>query len=187
MKILQRTFYSFLTVIDAQPCPTLCDPKDWGPPSSSVHGILQARILEWVAVPFSRRFSQPRDQTQVSLMAGIFFIVWVTREALSWQYTDLNAWRAKQLSPLKIPKEKRRTALQFPWHMLTHEQRYHTLGEGSYGQFDIGHENTDFLNDSEKRGMFIPEDMNQDQSETARSSHQCVTTKKKKKKKSGNS
>ena len=67
--------------------------------------------------------------------------------------------------------------------MLTHEQRYHTLGEGSYGQFDIGHENTDFPNDSEKRGMFIPEDMNQDQSETARSSHQCVTTKKKKKKK----
>ena len=106
MKILQRTFYSFLTVIDAQPCPTLCDPKDWSPPSSSVHGILQARILEWVAVPFSRRFSQPRDQTQVSLMAGIFFIVWVTREALSWQYTDLNAWRAKQLSPLKIPRKK---------------------------------------------------------------------------------
>ena len=48
-----------------QLCPTLCDPMD-----SSVHGILQARILEWVAFPFSRGSSQPRDQTQVSHIAG---------------------------------------------------------------------------------------------------------------------
>ena len=45
----------------SQSCPTLCDPKDY-----TVHEILQARILEWVAFPFSRRTSQPRDQTQVS-------------------------------------------------------------------------------------------------------------------------
>ena len=51
------------------------------PPGSSVHGILQARILEWVAVPFSRASSQPRKWTQVSHIAGRFFTVWATREA----------------------------------------------------------------------------------------------------------
>ena len=47
-----------------------CDPVDCRPPDSSVHGILQARILEWVAIAFSRGSSQPRDQTQVSHVAG---------------------------------------------------------------------------------------------------------------------
>ena len=51
----------------AQSCPTLCDPMDY-----TVHGILQASILVWVAVPFSRGFSQPRDQAQVSHIAGRF-------------------------------------------------------------------------------------------------------------------
>ena len=46
----------------------------------SVHGILQARILEWVAIPFSRGFSWPRDRTQVSSIAGRFFTIWATRE-----------------------------------------------------------------------------------------------------------
>ena len=50
-------------------------------PGSSVHGILQARILGWVAFPFSRGSSQPRDQTQVSRIAGGLFTVWATREA----------------------------------------------------------------------------------------------------------
>ena len=49
-----------------QSCPTLYDPMDYGLPGSSVHGILQARILEWAAVPFSKGCSQPRDRTQVS-------------------------------------------------------------------------------------------------------------------------
>jgi len=44
-----------------QSCPTLCDPTDCSPPGSSVHGILQARILEWVAISFSRASSRPRD------------------------------------------------------------------------------------------------------------------------------
>ena len=60
----------------AQLCPTLYDPMDY-----TVHGILQARILDWVAFPFSRGSSQPRDQTQVSLIAGRFFTSWATREA----------------------------------------------------------------------------------------------------------
>ena len=57
-------------------CPTLCDPTD-----CIVHGILQARILEWVAFPFSRGSSQPRDRTQVSRIAAWFFTSWATREA----------------------------------------------------------------------------------------------------------
>ena len=51
------------------------------PGCSSVLGILQARILEWIAIPFSRGSSQPRDQTQASLIAGRFFTIWATREA----------------------------------------------------------------------------------------------------------
>ena len=50
----------------AQLCPTLCNPMDGSPPGSYVHGIFQARILEWVAISFSGRSSQPRDRTQVS-------------------------------------------------------------------------------------------------------------------------
>ena len=68
-------------------CPALCDPMDSNLPDSCVHGILQARILEWVAVPFSRGSSQPRDQTQVFRIAGRFFTVWAIREffiAYSW-------------------------------------------------------------------------------------------------------
>ena len=60
----------------AQSCPTLCDPME-----HIVHGILQGRILEWVAFPFSRGSSQPRDWTQVSHIAGGVFTSWATREA----------------------------------------------------------------------------------------------------------
>ena len=66
---------------------TLCDPMDCNLPGSPVHGILQARILEWVAVPFSGGSSQPRDRTQVSCIAGRFFTIWATREALVWLYS----------------------------------------------------------------------------------------------------
>ena len=72
---------SFLICEVAQSCPTLCNPMDCSPPGSSIHGILQARILEWVAISFSRGSSQPRDQTQVSCVAGRRFNLWVTREA----------------------------------------------------------------------------------------------------------
>ena len=55
-------------------------PRECSPPGSSVHGILQATTLEWVAIPFSRGSSWPRDQTQVSCTTGRFFTIWVTRE-----------------------------------------------------------------------------------------------------------
>ena len=58
-----------------QSCPTLCDPMDY-----TVPGILQTEVPEWVAFPFSRGSSQPRDQIQVSRIAGGFFTSWTTRE-----------------------------------------------------------------------------------------------------------
>ena len=64
-----------------QPCLTLCNPVDCSPPGSSVHVILQARILEWVAITFSRGSFWSRNQGQVSCTAGRFFTVWATREA----------------------------------------------------------------------------------------------------------
>ena len=67
-------------VLVTQPCLTLCDPMDYSLPGSSVHRILQARILEWVAIHFSRGSSRPRDQTQVSSIADTFFTIWATRE-----------------------------------------------------------------------------------------------------------
>ena len=56
-----------------QLCPTLCDPIDGSSPGSSVPGILQARILEWFAISFSRGSSQPRGQTHIFCIAGGFF------------------------------------------------------------------------------------------------------------------
>ena len=69
-------------VLATQFCLTLCEPMNCSLPGSSGHGILQARILEQAAIPFSRRTSSSRDQTQVSYDAGGFFTVWATREAL---------------------------------------------------------------------------------------------------------
>ena len=71
---------TFLKALVAQSCQSLCDSMDCSPTGSSVHGILQARILEWVAIPFSRGSSRPKDQTQVSCTEGRFFAVWATRK-----------------------------------------------------------------------------------------------------------
>ena len=65
----------------AQPCLTLCDPLDCSLPGSSIRGILQARILKWVAYPFSRGTSCPRNRNRVFCIAGGFFPSWATREA----------------------------------------------------------------------------------------------------------
>ena len=69
-----RTEVSEVKVL--QSCPGPCNPVDY-----TVQEILQARILEWVAFLFSRGSSQPRDRTQISLIAGRFFTSWATREA----------------------------------------------------------------------------------------------------------
>ena len=70
-------------VLVTQSCPTLCNPMDWGPWGSSLHGILQARRLEWVAIPFSRESSCPRDWTWVPWMAGRFFTYCLSHQGIS--------------------------------------------------------------------------------------------------------
>ena len=75
----------------SQSCPTLCDPMNY-----TVHGILQARILQWAAFPFSRGSSQPRDRTQVSHIASGFFTSWATREAPMVKKTTCQRRRHKR-------------------------------------------------------------------------------------------
>ena len=67
----------------AQSCPTLCDPMDCSLPGSSVHGIFQAIVLEWIAISFSRGSSRPRGWTLVSHIVDRCFTAWATREVLS--------------------------------------------------------------------------------------------------------
>ena len=83
----RRQSLIFIVVLKVtQLCLTLCNLMDYSLPEASVHGILRARILEWVAIPFSGGSSWPRDWTQVSCIAGrffffFFFTAWATREA----------------------------------------------------------------------------------------------------------
>ena len=77
-----HTPLKLIKYLHTQLCLTLCDPVNCSPPGSSVRAILQTRILEWVAIPFSRGSSQPRDWNGVSYIAGRFFSISVTREAL---------------------------------------------------------------------------------------------------------
>ena len=73
------TFFSVIWGV-TQSCLTLCDPMDYSLPGSSIHGIFHAKILEWVAISFSKRSSQPRDWTQVSHIVVRRFTVWATGE-----------------------------------------------------------------------------------------------------------
>ena len=74
-------YMSELMFYSSKSCPIPCDPMDCSLPGSSVPGILQGRILEWVAMPSSRGSSQPRVRTEVSHIAGGFFTIWATKEA----------------------------------------------------------------------------------------------------------
>ena len=76
----ERELILKMCVLVTQSCLTLCYPVDCSPPGSSVPGILQARTLEWVAIPFSRGSSWPKDQTHVSCIAGRCFTIWAIRE-----------------------------------------------------------------------------------------------------------
>ena len=79
--IILMTFYFRKSESEvAQSCLTLCIPMDCSLPGSTVHGVFQARILEWVAISFSRRSCRPRDWTRVSCIVRRCFTVWATRE-----------------------------------------------------------------------------------------------------------
>ena len=96
----------------AQLCPTLCDPMDCKLPRSSVHEIFQTRVLEWVAISFSRESSQTRDWTQVSHIVGRRFTIWATREVehnwvvffnnnLTFEFNPANATQCHSFNVLK--------------------------------------------------------------------------------------
>ena len=88
---------------------SLRDPMDY-----TVQGILQTRILEWVAFPFSRGSFQPRNQTQVSRIAGGFFTSWATREALkAGNMSSIPGWGTKV--PQVSAKKKKKTKYSFKW------------------------------------------------------------------------
>ena len=87
-------YYTHITLLKvkmlvAQSCVILCHPMNCSLPGSSVHAILQARILEWVAIPFSRWSSEFRDRTWVSGIASRFFTIWAMREALLYSYVSI--------------------------------------------------------------------------------------------------
>ena len=79
----------------------LCNPMDRSSPGSSVHGILQVRILKWAAYTFSRGSSLPRKQTEVSCIAGRFFTSWASREAL---YTHTHTHTHTHIVPFYLSK-----------------------------------------------------------------------------------
>ena len=104
-------WFSHLVVSDS------CDLVDYSPPASSVHGILQARILEWVAMPSSRESSRPRDQTQVSCITGRWFTNWAMREALM-------GWRACAQSVERLTPRKPQKMQNWPdQRMCSNERR----------------------------------------------------------------
>ena len=101
-----------------QSCPTLCDPVDCSPRGSSIHGILQARILEWVDISFCRGSSWPRDQTQVSCIAGRSFNLWECNSLSGRKVmTNLDSiFKSRDITlPTKVCLVK---AMVFPWSCM---------------------------------------------------------------------
>ena len=99
----------------AQSCPTLCDPTDYNPRGFSDHGISEARILEWVALSFSRRSLQPRDWTQVSWISCIGR--WIL---YSWTTREVHMCRGSSYPPWVVSHRKLGTHCK---HWATHPSR----------------------------------------------------------------
>ena len=93
-----KIYYISCCCLVTKSCLTLCYPVDCSPPGSSVHGISQARVLEWVAIPFSKGSFQPRDQTLISCLVGRFF----TTESPGKPITSLIRVKCKSSVKIKI-------------------------------------------------------------------------------------
>ena len=113
--------YNSIRAKSLQSCPTLCNPMDCSLPGSSVHGILQARILEWVAVSSCRRSSQPRDGTCVSYICigRLVLYHWATRKAHIIAYfvlilTEIDVYGI--VNNLNIPRDKTNSKKFYPCH-----------------------------------------------------------------------
>ena len=94
IKMANCTFESESESEIAQSCLTLCDPMDCSLSGSSVHGIFQARVLEWIAISFSRGSSQPRNRIRVSRIAGRCFTVWVPPQKIPIRERILRRWQS---------------------------------------------------------------------------------------------
>ena len=119
------THGAYLRAKLSQSCLTLCNLMGYSPPGSSVHGILQARILEWVAISFSSESSRPRDRTWVFHIVASFCTVWATREALVVKNPPAFQWERQEMQvrslgwedPLEKETETHSSIL--PWRIPT--------------------------------------------------------------------
>ena len=105
-----------MQVLAAGSCPTLCDPMDYSPTGCSVHGVLQARILEWFAISFSMGSSSPRDWTWVFCIAGRFFTIkcntkwqWINGLVILRSLNSTGKWNGE-------PEQKNQSNLYQPLH-----------------------------------------------------------------------
>ena len=129
----------------AQSCPALCDPTDCSPPSSSVRRILQARVLEWVAISFSRGSSQPRDRTQVSRIADRCFNLWATREALSFNKPKKVFWGFRWLDrahPISRPAPSITAAETLVPRKESYSRAPGIRTQTSLGRYSVSHKET---------------------------------------------
>ena len=106
-----------------QSCPALCSAMNYSPLDFSVHGILQARILEWVAMPSSRGSFQPRNRTGVSCIAGGFFTSWATREAPCYTSTVQKSTQQRNQLQRLHARDKVHQTRELTW--LDTETRVH--------------------------------------------------------------
>ena len=107
-------YFSLLCLV-AQSCPILWDPMDCSLPGTSVHRIFQARVLEWVAIPFSRGSSWPRDRIPVFCTAGRFLTIWATREVPVVPENGLNILLQSSERPRRAFHEKFMCKLKYEW------------------------------------------------------------------------
>ena len=103
-----------MKVLVTQSCLTLCDPTDCSPPVYSVHGILQARILEWAAIPFFSRSSQPRDWTQVFCVVGQVLYIWA--------YITIGCYQNQEIAIGTILLARLQTLLAYLFWVFNHQK-----------------------------------------------------------------
>ena len=125
---MQWLFGFTLCVLVAQLCLTFCNPTDYSLPGSSVHGILQVRILEWIAISFSRGSSRPKDQTLVSCIAGRFFPVSCNKRLL-W-YSSYYSHSTEEWSGLDPYSHSGTQGLQHFQHIVSKVKWVSTRGWG---------------------------------------------------------
>ena len=126
-------------MLSLQSCPTLCDPMDYSLPGSSVHGILQARILEWVAMPSSRGSSLPRDWTCVSSTSCIgrcFFFFFFLTTSTTWEASRVKMDPSQEAQPKDLSLSLLSWGLIIVNYMLYVNEVGHCLSKDSFFDFN---------------------------------------------------